>query len=158
MEIIGYDNFLEVTHLLDYQLKMKLQYPLIYIENKYQQRKEYYKIIQDLKEITKNDKTGGGSSTQGLCNKDRSNLIYSKNIDVDESWKFRDSILNYHNSFTDIIVGWKIKSLANLNGSWTVEDNPILKHEISITFKRTAKVFGIGYDIEIFLMKEPELE
>lgn len=158
MEIIGYDNFLEVTHLLDYQLKMKLQYPLIYIENKYQQRKEYYKIIQDLKEITKKDKTGGGSSTQGLCNKDRSNLIYSKNIDVDESWKFGDSILNYHNSFTDIIVGWKIKSLANLNGSWTVKGNPILKHEISITFKRTAKVFGIGYDIEIFLMKEPELE
>jgi len=157
MEIIGYDNFLEVTHLLDDKLKMKLQYPLIYIENKYQQRKEYYKIIQDLKEITNNNKAGGGSSTQGLCNKDRSNLIYSKNIDVDESWKFGDSILNYHNSFTDIIVGWKIKSLANLNGSWTVNGNPILKHEISITFKRTAKVFGIGYDIEIFLMKEPEL-
>ena len=157
MEIIGYDNFIEVSQLLDYDLKKKIKIPLKIVEKKYKEREEYYKLIKNLKEVAKTNKNGGGSSSQGICDKNQSQLIYSKKIDIDVSWNIGDSTLYYDESFNDIIVGWKMNSLEKLNGKWTVNGNPILKHEISIQFERSAKIFGLGWDIEIFLMKNPEI-
>jgi hypothetical protein len=157
MEIIGYDNFIEVSQLLDYDLKKKIKIPLKIVEKKYKEREEYYKLIKNLKEVAKTNKNGGGSSSQGICDKNQSQLIYSKKIDIDVSWNIGDSALYYDESFNDIIVGWKMNSLEKLNGKWTVNGNPILKHEISIQFERSAKIFGLGWDIEIFLMKNPEI-
>ena len=63
--------------------------------------------------------------------------------------------MNYQ-SFNDIIVGWRVERFGQLNGSWKIIENPILKHEISLNFFRWL-ISGFSYDIEIFFMKEPEI-
>ena len=154
IDIIGYDNFLEITQLLDFDLKKRIKVPLDLIQKKYKLRKQYYNTIKTLKEsLSSLKKVGDSSSTQGICNKDYNELIYSKPIPIDEKWKILGGSNNYNQCFQDIIVGWKIKGLKQLNGNWEAE-NPILKHEINLNFYRDLWA-GYSYDIEV--MKEPEI-
>ena len=157
MDIIGYDNFLEITQLLDLDLKKRIEVPLYLIQKKYNLRKQYYNTIKKLKESLSLKKLeGDSSSSQGICNENYNELIYSKSIHINEQWKFfGGSGNNYNQCFEDIIVGWKIERLEQFNGSWEIE-NPILKYEINLNFYRTCWL-GYSYDIRVYFMKEPEI-
>ena len=159
MDIIGYDNFLEIAQLLDFDLKKKIQIPINLIEKKYKLRKQYIQTIKNLKESLSLANLEGDTSTrQGICDVNYNELIYSWIFPFRENWiLFGNSETNFYQSFNDIIVGWRIERIGQSNGSWKIIENPILKHEISLNFIRSFYFLGFSFDLEIFFMKEPEI-
>ena len=156
IEVIGYENLIEITSIFSNQLKSNLKKPLELLEKKYNLRKKYYDIIADLKERIKIKKFGISSSlSEGICNIENE-LIYSKRINIKEKLDFFDNNFNLQYSFSDIIIGWKIDSFESLNRELNVVNSPILQKEINFNFIRSFDIFETGYNIEIFFMKYPE--
>ena len=107
MDIIGYDNFLEIAQLLDFDLKKKIQIPINLIEKKYKLRKQYIQTIKNLKEsLSLANLEGDTSTSQGICDVNYNELIYSWIFPFREDWiLFGNSETNFYQSFNDIIVG-----------------------------------------------------
>ena len=156
IEVVSYANIIEITNILDDRLKSKLKKPLDLIEKKYNLRKRYYEIIEELKNTKrKKDITVSKFFSEGICEIENQ-LIYSKNIPIREKWAFKDKDFNFQESYPHIIIGWEIKSLESFNGKCTLEESPILKKEIKFNFVRQFYIFGSKYDIVIYLMKYPD--
>lgn len=157
-EIISYDNIIKVTYLLDDDIKSKLSGPLKLIDEKYQNRANYYETIKKVKGI-KNDygeiKRNGNDYFELGLKDDYSNLIYYKAYVVNEDWEIGRITKTINISSNDIIVGCQIVPKKEKNGSWILENNPLLTH--SMTIKFTSQQWrGIQYMIYVYIMKFPE--
>lgn len=154
IEVISYDNIIEITNILDRQLKKKLKKPFELIEEKYNLRKKYYGIIADLKKKKSySNKKVGKYYSEGICEKENE-LIYSIDIHIREKWDFKG--FDFQKSYPDVIIGWEIESLETFNGECRIEESPLLKKEIKFNFVRQFYILGSKYDIKIFLMKYPD--
>ena len=156
-DITGYSNIIPVTDLLDNEIKNKMLKPLKLLENKYNKRKRYIKIIEDLKKrinsLWKKEKVRGNDG-DGLV-KEESDLIYAKTFKVEKKWTPLTVEYDFREPFTDLIVGWKITNLKDHNGEWTLQENPLLQYKMDAHFKSDLSR-GISYEITIYLMKYPE--
>ena len=159
-EIIEYKTLTNVKNLLDNSLKSRLNNPLKIIDNKYETRKGYYNILQDLQK-TKNQTiklNGDDSFGKGLCEEKDIPHIYMKKFEAKGDGAFFSRIKRtVSQSFSDIIVGFKIVSRWNdgTNGSWKLDKNPILQKEINVIF--TSKLFrGERFEVHVYLMEFPK--
>ena len=156
MEVISYENMLEITNILDHKLKSKIKKPLSLVERKYYLRRKYYEIIEDLKKQVRNKKVKISKSySEGICEK-KNELIYSKKIKIKEKLKLKEKDFNFQKSYSDIIIGWSVNSVESFNGECIINECPILKKVIQFNFVRSFYILGMGYDIELFFMKYPE--
>jgi hypothetical protein len=135
-----------------------LSWPLKLIDEKYQNRANYYETIKKVKGI-KNDygeiKRNGNDYFELGLKDDYSNLIYYKIYVVNEDWEIGRITKTINISSNDIIVGCQIVPKKEKNGSWILENNPLLTH--SMTIKFTSQQWrGIQYIIYVYIMKFPE--
>lgn len=158
-EIIEYKNFTKIKNILDKDLVNKLSNPLEIIEQKYEGRKKYFIIVQELKNKNSNSRLKGTNSEfNGRCKEEDFPLIYCKKYDAKSDGSFMKTIkLSVCQSFNDIIVGWKINCCWNdgTNGTWTLTEDPLLKKEIKVTFV-SQKHRGESFEVFVYLMKIPD--
>jgi flagellar basal body-associated protein FliL len=155
-EIIGYSNIIPITDLLDNELKRKILKPLKEIEKKYNRRKRYIEIYQNLKPKSNNrnwTKERKGTDGDGLIKQD--DLIYLKKFKIEKEWSTFYVERDFKEPFEDIIVGWKIDSQKDKNGEWSLEENPLLKNKMNAHFS-SQWLRGIIYEITIYFMDYPE--
>jgi hypothetical protein len=151
-----------IDNFLDTDIKNKLNEPLKLVSQKYKKREKYYDDLNEAKKsIITNTIEGDYDQKNGICKNE--DLIYSIKIEIREAGK--RIISDY---FSDIIVGWHINACwgldddgENTNGIYNFKD-PILSKRIYFEF--TSKTWwwifftrSQCYDLEIFLMKRPEL-
>ena len=157
-EIINYENIIKITDILDEDVKIKLKEPLKIINEKYEKRKKYYEIIQQIKQKKKSGiikRKGDDEFELGIVN-DNSNLIEMQTHKVYQKKKyFRSFTKTINISTNDRIVGFKIKSNKDDNGEWKIKENPLLNFEMSIKFE-SDWFCGINYHIIIYTIKFPE--
>ena len=157
-QIIDYENIIKITDLLDENIKIKLKEPLKIINEKYEKRKKYYEIIQQVKQNKKSEeikRKGNDEFELGIIN-DNSNLIEIQTNKVYQKYKwFRSFTKTINISTNDRIVGFKIKSNKDDNGEWKIKENPLLNFEMSIKFE-SDWFCGINYHIIIYTIKFPE--
>ena len=156
-DITGYSNIIPITDLLDNEIKSKMLKPLKQIEDKYNKRRRYIKIIEDLRKrmssLWKKEKVKGNDG-DGMV-KEESDLVYLKTFRVEKKWSALCVETDFREPFTDIIVGWKITDLKEHNGEWTLKENPLLKYKMDAHFKSELSR-GIDYEISIYFMRYPE--
>ena len=159
-QVVQYTNLIEVTNLLSPNLKHLLKIPIQIIEKKYKKRRKYFDLI----ELYKNTKLNSLKGQDGIvcgkvleCNDPDEVEIYCKQFMVKETGQFlKHQIKEIKESFTDIIIGFRINSCWNdgTNGTWTLEEDPLFKTKINVKF--VSKLFrGERFDLEVYLMKYP---
>lgn len=163
-DIIGYNNIIDVTQLLDMKLKLKIKEPLKIIREKYNKRKKYYEYLKAARNMVKTGKMrvkGNDIISHGICKIDN-NLISVTSQKFDQSWALTSQTKHITISTNEnIIVGWKIMTDKPVRGSWTLED-PLLKNEVNIRFVQTffqsfrpfSKVQS--FILELYVLKLPE--
>lgn len=159
-DIIGYKNLIKIQDLLDYKLKNALRNPLEIIEKKYETRKKFFEIIENLTEH-KNKKEIKGKVTigNGITKEQNHPKIVRQNLfEIRGESKFLsydEQCFSEH--FIDIIVGWKIISRWNdgTNGKYNIEEDPLLTHNANIKFF-SQFCRGQSFNIEIYTMKIPD--
>jgi len=154
-EIIGYSNIIPITDLLDNELKKTILNPLKEIEKKYNNRKRYIEIYQNIKKNLGKSwvKERKGDDGDGLIKED--DLIYLKKFKIEKEWSTFYVERDFKEPFEDIIVGWKINSQKDNNGKWSIEENPLLKNKMEAHFS-SEFLRGIIYEIYIYFMDYPE--
>ena len=159
-QVIQYTNLIEATNLLNTNLKHLLKVPIQIIEKKFRKRKKYFDLI----ELYKNTKLKSLKGQDGIvcgkvleCNDPDEVEIYCKKFIVKETGQmFKHQVREIKESFTDIIIGFRINSCWNdgTNGTWTLEEDPLFQTKIDIKF--CSKLFrGERFDLEVYLMKYP---
>ena len=155
-DITAYSNIIPVIDLLDNGLKNKMLRPLKLLETKYNKRKRYIEIIEDLKKRMSSGwkkENIKGSDGDGIV-KEEGDLIYLKKYRIQKQWTVLTVESDFRMAFTDIIVGWKITQKKEHNGEWTLKQNPLLNYRMDAHFK-SELTRGIYYEISIYLMKYP---
>ena len=157
-DIIQYLNFTKVKNILEDNLQTRLKIPLEIIDKKYEMRKEYIKIFQELKNNNNTQLYGIDSISKGICEEREFPLIVCKKFHIEGDGRFfRRITLSLCESFNDIIVGWNIISCwtDGTNGEWKLEENPLLKKFINVHF--VSKFFrGECFKVFVYLMKFPQ--
>ena len=145
---IEYSEFRDIFEFLEENLKKQLEGPINIIRNKYKKRINYMKIIEDLKK----------NPNVQIFLEDCKDLpeVYSDKIPIKKVYKFSEEKheYEYKKSYKDIIIGFKINSLKEKNGTPSYH-NPLLKKEISIKFEPYF-LCDMNYEIKVYLMKYPE--
>ena len=159
-DIISYKNLMKLQDLLDYKIKNALRKPLELVEKKYQIRKKYFEIIENLKEQKKRGKIEGvNSDGNGITQESNEPKIVRNNLfKINAKSKFLASQEHSYNQyFDDIIVGWKIISKWNdgTNGKYIIKEDPLLTHSVNMNFF-SKFCRGQRFDIEIYTMKIPD--
>ena len=139
-----------------------MQKPLHLIEEKYIKRKKYYETISSLKEAHQfefNCKNISGKDSYSEENfQEKEDFIYCKTYEVNVNGSAFSSVKRRINcSYEDTIVGWSIEDLWNdgTNGTWTLEENPLLKKKINCSFN--SQFFrGMHFRVKVYLIKYPE--
>lgn len=132
---------------LDENLKKQLEGPINIIKNKYKRKINYMKIIEGLK----------NNRGEQIFLEDCKDLpeVYTDKILFKKVYKvFEEHEYEVKKSYKDIIIGMKINSLKEKNGT-PIFHNPLLKKEISILFKPDM-LCDMDYEIKVYLMKYPE--
>ena len=159
-QVIQYTNLIEATNLLNSNLKNLLKVPIQIIEKKYRKRKKYFDLI----ELYKNTKLNSMKGQDGIvcgkvleCKDPDEVEIYCKKFFVLETGQFfRHKVKEINETFTDIIIGFRINSCWSdgTNGTWTIEEDPLLQNKIKVKF--VSKLFrGERFELEVYLMKYP---
>ena len=146
-DFIQYSEFREIFDFLNDDLKKQLSKPIDIIKKKYKKRINYAKVIENLK----------NNKGEQLFLDDDEDMpeIYSDVIPVEKKEAFLGYVeAEIKNSYKDIIVGLKINSLIENNGTPSYQ-NPLLKKEIYIKFKSNFRC-PLKYEIKVYLMKYPE--
>jgi len=158
-EIIGYSNLKEITGFIPQYIKQKIEIPLELIEKKYETRKKYCDVINNLKHL--NDRLitkGKDDIKRGICEEREIPNIYMVEYDTEGDGKFFQSIKKrVSDSYEDIIVGYQIKSCwtDGTNGQWTLKGDPILKRNCDFSFE--SQLFrGEKFKVNVYLMRFPE--
>ena len=156
--VVGYDNLKNIKYFIPHELSSKLDKSLQWIEEKYEKRKNYCKIIDELKSNNDFIQTGKTSISRGICEEKENPHIYCEKFEAKgDGISFQKRIDTVTRSFADIIVGYHINSCWNdgTNGEWTISQNPLLQKSCDIKFR--SKAFrGQSFDVKIYLMKYPE--
>lgn len=156
---VEYKDFWKITDFINDKIKNKLRNPLKIVEKKYELRKKYLEIITELKKRKKYDFIYGQFTNNNGINKESDEpYIYCKQFKVRADWKFLSKVKREINkSYYDIIVGWEIDNILNddINGTWTLECDPILTNDINCTFLSNF-CRGLKYNISVYLMRRPE--
>jgi hypothetical protein len=152
--IIAVGNIIDITELFDPILTKKLNEPINMIKKKINNRREYYKIYEDIKKIKfKSDYTH--NDQEGRFHKDENGLIEMKKetIEVGSSNFIYSGPVDVE--FGNIIIGWRVKNAGGYECEYSFKENPLLNQKIEIEFKgnfwSSKKII-----IEIFYMKFPE--
>ena len=160
-QVVHYTNLIEATNILSPNLKHLLKIPLQIIEKKYKKRRQYFDLIDLYKNTKLNSLKGQDGIVCGKvleCNDPEEIEIYCKQFIVKEKGQMlKHQIKEIKESFTDIIIGFRINSVWNdgTNGKWTLEEDPLLKTKIDVKF--VSKLFrGERFDLEVYLMKYPK--
>ena len=160
--VIEYSNLISSQNILSLELRNKLKKPLKMIEEKYDMRKCYFELVNELKNqkfdfMNKENYENFDTGIQQECNKPKIYLETIK-IFVDTSYFQMWKSKIFEKKFNDIIVGFKIignRKENYYNGKWTILNNPILSKEIKIKF--VSQLYRvINYKLEIYLMKTPQ--
>ena len=156
--VIGYDNLKNIKYFIPHELSSKLYKSLQWIEEKYEKRKNYCDVIDELKSNNDFIKTGKTSISRGICQVKENPHIYLETFEAKgDGLFFRKRTDAVTRSFADIIVGYHINSCWNdgTNGEWTISQNPLLQKSCDIKF--TSQIFrGQRFDVKIYLMKYPD--
>ena len=157
-EIIGYKDIIDVTLLLDINLKSKLKEPLKIVDEKYNKRRKYYEYLSEAKKKIKKDKwhiKENDEIIHGTCHTD-DDLIILVSQQFDEDWglfgKQKNKVLTTDEG---IIVGWKFKSNKPIDGELILDD-PLLKKEVAITFNLNRLRASQSFKFELYSLKLPE--
>ena len=160
-QVVQYTNLIEATNILSPNLKHLLKIPIQIIEKKYKKRRKYFDLIELYKNTKLNNLKGQDGIVCGKvleCNDPDEVEIYCKQFMIKEKGQIlRHQIKEIKESFTDIIIGFRINSCWNdgTNGTWTLEEDPLLKTRIDVKF--VSKLFrGERFDLEVYLMKYPK--
>ena len=158
-EIIGYSNLKEITDFIPQNIKQKIEEPLEFIERKYEIRKKYCEVINNLKELKDNQiKKGNHDINVGICEEREIPKIYIVKYEAKGDGKFFQSInKRVSDSYEDIIVGYQIISCwgDGTNGDWSLKGNPLLKKSCDFSFE--SQLFrGERFKVNVYLMKFPE--
>lgn len=156
---VEYKDFWKITDFINDKIKNKLRKPLKIVEKKYELRKKYLEIIIDLQKRKKDYPISGKfTKNNGINEESDEPYIYCKKFKVRADWEFLSNVKREINkSYYDIIVGWKIDNILNddINGTWTLEYDPILTNDISCRFLSNF-CRGLNYTISVYLMRRPE--
>ena len=142
-----YSEFRDIFDFLDENLKKQLEKPINIIKNKYKRKINYMKIIEGLK----------NNRGEQIFLEDCKDLpeVYTDKILFKKGYKvFEKHEYEVNKSYKDIIIGMKVNSLKEKNGT-PIFHNPLLKKEISIIFKPDL-MCDMDYEIKVYLMKYPE--
>ena len=146
-DFIQYSQFREIFDFLNEDLKKQLSIPINIIKKKYKRKINYMKIFEQLK----------NNKGEQLFLEDDEDLpeIYRDRISFKKTYeKFKSNDVEVKKKYNDIIIGLKIHSLKQFNGT-PIFDNPLLKNEINIKFEPTL-LCDMNYVIKVYLMKYPE--
>lgn len=150
-------NIIEAKNILTNELKLKLKIPLQIVEQKYLARKKYIQIIKSIKDIEIEKEKGYNDISKGIYEECDIPKIYIKKLKIyiEEGFGYVKKIMN--ESFSDIIVGFKIVSERNddYNGEWKLYTNPLLQKEINMRFW-SQFIRELKFSLYIYLMKFPE--
>ena len=155
--IIGYENLKNFHELIKYDIRNKLSSPLKIIGEKYDERKQFFQTIENLKDNKEFAEKGNTSIKIGICDEKKIPKIICKRFDAQGDGKFLSRRYDKINeSFSDIIVGYYINSCwaDGTNGTWNIKENPLLKKKIDVSF--TSQLFrGQRFELFVYLMKFP---
>ena len=154
--IIEYAELRRIDYFMDKELKNSLKEPLKLIVDKYQRRKDYFSLIQQIK----------SKKLEEFYNK-RGNFEIGKNsnfnhrikCDSGESFEIKSGIIKdakktVSKIFENIIVGLEIKDISDkVEVAKYSFRNPLLTNEVNITFvsKKNMK-----FKINIYTIRYPE--
>lgn len=158
--VVGYKNLQKIETLIREDFSSQLKGALQLLDDKYNARKEYYTICEDLKRIKSNNKNLGrrnGSYQEGFCHTKNVPKIDVIKYECSETGRMFQKVRNeYNNSFENIIVGWKIEDVwkDGTNGDWEI-NSPLLSHEINVKF--ISQTFrGERFNLEVYVMEIPK--
>ena len=164
--VIECTNIIGAKDIVKDDIRKKLEIPLKMIEDNYSRKSIYLKTIEELKIIKLDTYEGRDDFIFGKCKKNKGDsepLIYEKSFWIRREPKLVFLIIpvtsnrSLHETFDDIIVGFKIidNRKDGYSGYWKIEENPILKKEINISF---SSDFARKQDhsVYVYLMKCPK--
>lgn len=160
-EIVGYSGFIKATKFFN-EFKNYLSGAIKILNRKYEARKKFYEIIENLKNkkspyIFKNR---NDTYQEGICKPNEYPKIERLNNEQKGDGEFAQQIKRrYSSSFEHIIVGWKIISVwkDGTNGTWSLDQNSLLTNRIDVNF--ISKYFrGERFRIELWMMSLPDEE
>ena len=130
------------------------------IEKKYETRKKYFQIIENLIEQKNCGKIEGRSTIGNGINQEQNEpkIVRQKLFEIKVKSKFLTSQEQFFNQyFDDIIVGWKIISRWDdgTNGKYKIKEDPLLSHIANMKFF-SQFCRGQRFDIEIYTIKIPD--
>ena len=158
-EIIGYSSFTKLTKFFN-EFKNNLSQTLKILDRKYEARKKFYEIIEDLKKKKSHYyfKDRKDTYQEGICSPRDYPKIECLNNEQKGDGEFAQQIKRrFSSTFEYIIVGWKIISVwkDGTNGTWSLDKNPLLTNSIDVFFK--SKPFrGQRFRIELWMMSLPD--
>lgn len=155
--IIGYENLKNFHELIKYNIRNKLSSSLKIIDEKYEERKQFFQIIENLKDNKEFVEKGNASIKVGICDEKKIPKIIHQKFDAQGDFiSFSRRYDQINQSFSDIIVGYYINCCwaDGTNGAWFIKENPLLKTRIDISF--TSQFFrGQRFELFVYLMKFP---
>ena len=155
--VVEYSNFTEILSFIDEDLLNSLEEPINIVKRKYERRRNYYNLIQDLPKIRGEDRYVEYKDTLRIGCYDESKEDITCNSD--ESFEMKGKLFSsiekqISRSFPDIIVGIEIINKNNC-GKFTLE-NPIKKNYLNIVFKKGNGTSIMKFDIKIYTLKFPK--
>lgn len=160
-EIVGYSGFIKATKFFN-EFKNNLSGAIKILNRKYEARKKFFDIIENLKNKKSpyNFKNRKDTYQEGICKPNEYPKIERLNNEQKGDGEFAQQIKRrFSSSFEHIIVGWKIISVwkDGTNGTWSLDQNPLLTNRIDVNF--ISKYFrGERFRIELWMMSLPDEE
>ena len=160
INFLFYKNFFDSFMAFFEKINLDLPPKAKEYKNLFNKIEAYYKTILRVEKYEDGSLEGNCKSfdwNNGICEKNKQLQIYEKKFERKCDGKFLlVNCLEINENFDDIIVGWKIVSRwrDGTNGSWKLQENPLLKKNINCIFK-SKRFRGERFDIYVYLMKFP---
>lgn len=155
--IIEYTIIREIHTFIDADVREELKEPLELIEKKYKKRKNYFDLINFLKEEKRKKPKQYSNNSEtlriGNYSKNKEGIDYD-NITIEMKKKFiGDNVKQINKSYDNIIVGIEIINKSEKqNGKYTFV-NPLLENQVNITFRSSKE---LNFEVNIYTAKKPE--
>jgi len=160
-EVIEYANLISIRNILPLNIKQSLKNALDIVEKKYNQRKEYLKIIEERKDTKIYPLKGKGNISSGIIEERKEipiilkkDFSFHKNYSKDFSKRHLD--INESSPINTKIIGYELKWKDENNpGEYFIPKNPLLKTDIICNIV-SKNWYPIDITLSLYYIQEPD--